>query len=111
MNTKFFTYFSEILGKQVRDDRNRRIGYLSDISLHVGTEIYPKAAALIAKRGLFFKEYTKIDWPEIKEIDRVVRVKINRSDLKYSKQRIKGDLSVCVDILDQQIVDINNRKV
>ncbi len=111
MNTKFFIYFSDILGREVRDERNRRIGILSDIFLNVGGEIYPKAVSLVAKKGLIFRKYTKIDWQNIKEIDDVIRVKINRNDLTYSSQRMKSDLSLGGDILDQQIVDINNRKV
>jgi magnesium transporter len=111
MDTKFFIYFSEILGHQVRDERNRRLGIVSDIALKINGEIYPKSAALIVKRGVFLSSYASIPWENVKEIGEVLRVKIFREDISYSRERIKEDFSLSRDILDQQIVDINNRKV
>ena len=112
MNQKFFIFFSEILGREVRDEKNRRAGILCDISLKMNGEIYPKAAALIIKKGLWpGREFARIAWEDVKEIADVVRIKTDLSSLSFERRRIRGDFSLSVDILDQQIVDINNRKV
>lgn len=111
MDTKFFLYFSDILGCEVRDERHRRVGHLSDIGLKMNGEIYPKASMLIIKRGLFFKKYASVDWGQVNTIDEVVKLKINRAQVAFGKKKIKPDFSLVNDILDQQIVDMNNRKV
>ena len=111
MNQKFVIYFSDILGHQVRDEKNRRVGYVCDIGLKMNGEIYPKAAQLIIKKGLFHRRYGSIDWEQIGFIDGVIRLKVSRGQIVFQDKRIKSDFSLCIDILDQQIVDINNRKV
>ncbi len=111
-HTKFFIYFSEILGREVRDEMNRPVGILSDIVMKINGEIYPKAAGLIVKRGLVKKEFARINWEDLIKIgDHFVRVKVNPDKLLFQKERIKCDFTLCVDILDQQIVDTDNRKV
>ena len=111
MNTKFFIYFSEILGREVRDERNRLVGRLCDVSMKINNEIYPKSNFLIIKRGILFKEFAKIDWQEIKEIGDVIKLRKERSDILFEKNKMRCDFTLCVDILDQQVVDIDNRKV
>jgi len=112
MNTKFFIYFSEILGKTVRDSHNRRAGCLCDVGIKINGEIYPKAAHLVLKRGLFIKKFAMIDWEEsVKEIGDFIKLKIDRQQIEYAAKRMNCDFSLCRDILDQQIVDIDNHKV
>ncbi len=111
MNQKFFIYFSDILDHQVRDDKGRRVGYVHDIVLKMNGEIYPKASELIIRKGLFRQRYGSVGWDQISSVDEVVKLKINRSGIQFQKKRIKCDFSLCIDILDQQIVDVNNHKV
>lgn len=111
MMAKFFIYFSEILGKAVRDDKNKRAGYLCDIAMKINGEIYPKSAGLIIKRGLFLRQFAQVPWDDIRQIDSIVRLKGSRSNIKFQNQKMKNEFSLCGDVLDQQIVDINNRKV
>lgn len=112
MNTKFFLYFSEILGKTVRDHHNRRAGRLCDIGMKINSEIYPKAVQLILKRGFLKKKFALLDWEEsVREIGDFIKLKIDYRQVEYTLQQPKSDLSLCRDILDQQIVDINNHKV
>ena len=110
--TKFFVYFSEILGMEVLDPQERRVGYLSDIAMKMNGEIYPKASCLIVKTGHLRKKFAHLNWDEVAEVgDDVVRVKTNYPHVNYQKERPKYDFSLCGDILDQQIVDMDNRKV
>ena len=111
MNTKFFIYFSEILGREVRDERNRRVGRLCDVAMKINGEIYPKSNFLIIKRGVFLKEFAKVDWQEVKEIGEVIKLRTDRSSISFEKKKMRSDFNLCIDILDQQIVDIDNRKV
>lgn len=111
MNPKFFLYFSEILGCEVRDERHRRVGRLCDIGLKMNGEIYPKAFMLIVKRGFFSKEYASIDWEQVSTIDEIFKLKMNRAQIAFGKKKIRPDFSLVNHILDQQIVDMNNRKV
>jgi len=112
MNAKFFIYFSEIFGKTVRDNHNRRSGRLCDIGMKINGEIYPKAAQMVLKRGFFRKEFALVNWEEsVKEVGDFIKLKIDHRQIAYQRQQPKCDLSLCRDILDQQIVDIDNHKV
>ncbi len=111
MNTKFFLYFSEILGREVRDERNRRVGILCDVAMKINGEIYPKSNFLIIKRGIFLKEFAKVDWQQVKEVGEVIKLRTERASILFEKKKMHSDFTLCIDILDQQIVDIDNRKV
>ncbi len=111
MNTKFFIYFSEVLGKTVRDARNRRVGKLCDIVMKMDGEIYPKASVLLIRRGIFFKAYAPLDWETVQEVGDFVKLKVNKGQIKFERLRPKNDFCLCIDILDQQIVDVDDHKV
>ena len=109
--TKFFIYFSQILGREVVDHNNRCVGTLCDIAMKMNSEIYPKAAFLILKKGFVKKKFAQLNWDEIEELGEIIKLKTDLKKVAYESKRIKHDFSLCIDILDQQIVDINNRKV
>ncbi len=111
MNQKFFIYYSEILGKPVRDSHHRRIGYLCDIAMKINGEIYPKAAYLVMKRGILKPQYAQVEWDNVTEVGNSIKLKMDCQQIAFEQKKAKFDFSLCVDILDQQIVDIDNRKV
>ena len=111
MNTKFFLYFSEILGREVRDERNRKVGRLCDVAMKISGEIYPKSHFLAIKRGMFLKEFAKVVWQDVKDIGEVIKLRTERAAILFEKKRMRCEFNLCLDILDQQIVDIDNRKV
>lgn len=109
--TKFFIYFSEIFGQDVVDHNNRRVGRLCDIAMKVNGEIYPRAATLILKKGLLRRRYAEVSWDHVKEVDDIVKLNIGSDQVQYHRGRAKHEFTLCVDILDQQIVDTHNKKV
>ncbi len=111
VDTKFFVYFSEILGCHVLDRTNRYVGKLAEIVMKINGEIYPKAEYLIVEKGLFPTRYAAIPWSCVKEVDDIIRIDSTREDISYQTHKPKYDLMLCVDVLDQQIVDTYNQKV
>ncbi|GEM_PF-727128 len=109
--TNFFIYFSEILGKSVLDKNKRCVGHLCDIAMKIDGEIYPKASQLIIRRGLFRRQFVHVGWEHVTEVDAIVRLDIASRDLPLQRSRPRFDFTLCVDILDQQVIDTDNRKV
>jgi magnesium transporter len=108
---KLFIYFSDILGHQVLDANNVRVGKVGDVCMALGHEIYPKANELIIRKGHFIKQFAKVPFSDIEELTPYVRLKIPANQLVFQPERFKADFSLCRDILDQQVVDTNNLKV
>lgn len=108
---KFFVYFSELLGRRVVDGNQMIAGRISDIVMKLNCEIYPRAALLIIQRGFLRRQYAQISWEDVEEINDPVKVKINIAQIEYQEGRPKHDFMLCIDILDQQIVDVDNQKV
>ncbi len=112
MDRKFFLYFSEILGKAVQDEQGRYLGKINDIAMKMNGEIYPKANSLTVKRGLFKREFAKVAWEDVKEVaDDHIKIAADPQKIFFSTECVECEFSLCRDILDQQIVDIYNRKV
>ena len=109
--TKFFIYFSEIFQEDIVDHNNRCVGKLCDIAMKVNGEIYPRAATLIIKRGLLKRRFAQVSWENVKEVGDVIKLNIGSDQITYEKGQLKHDFTLCIDILDQQIVDIHNKKV
>lgn len=109
--TKFFIYFSEILGKEVFDFNNRCVGRLFDVVMKVNGEIYPKAVNLVIKKGFFKKYFACIGWENLAEVDEIIKLKIGPGQITFQQGKPKQDFTLCTDILDQQIVDTHNQKV
>ena len=108
---KFFIFFSEILGKRVVDMNGRSLGTLCDIPMKVGEEVYPKSLGFLIRKGILFKSFAFIPMADVKETDGILRVKADPEHLAFQRMRPKFDFTLCVDILDQQVVDTDNQKV
>lgn len=109
--TKFFIYFSEILGNRVLDQDNRFLGRVCDIAMRVNGEIYPKAFILVIKKGLFPRKFAQVEWENVSEVRDVIKLKVSPEKILYQKTRPKFDFTLCIDILDQQIIDTQDKKV
>jgi len=111
MTINVFIYLSQIIGKPVVDRNGQPLGRLVDMSIRVSEEVYPRAAGLIIARGLIRKEYASVNMDDIQESGDVFRLRIGAQDLVYQTQRPRHDMTFCRDVLDQQVVDTNERKV
>ncbi|MBF0483899.1 MAG: magnesium transporter [Candidatus Omnitrophica bacterium] len=110
---KFFIYLSELLGRPVRDSQNKFMGRIFDFSMNVKDEVFPKAQQVIIRKGnIFSRRYAAIP-TEVFQVtdDLICTAQILLKDIKFEKERFRPDLSVRTDILDQQVVDTNGRKV
>ena len=108
---KFFLYFSEILGRDVLDDKNQVVGKLCDMVLRLNNEVFPKAESIIVKKGLLRKEFANILLEDFQEIDGELKLKITRDQIKFQRQPFVSDFSIGQHVLDQQVVDIHDKKV
>lgn len=111
MQMKIFSYYSELLKKEVFDANNKFAGKVYDIALNLSAEIYPKASALIIVKGTFKKRFCEVSWDYIQEFDSAARLKLTLSSLEFQKNLPKHDFSLNTDFLDQQVVDTSNQKV
>ncbi|OGX19498.1 MAG: hypothetical protein A2Y04_05755 [Omnitrophica WOR_2 bacterium GWC2_45_7] len=108
---KFFLYFSEILGRDVLDDKNQVVGKLCDMVLRLNNEVFPKAESIIVKKGLLRKEFANILLEDFQEVDGELKLKITRDQIKFQRQPFVSDFSIGQHVLDQQVVDIHDKKV
>ncbi|MBU1996627.1 MAG: CBS domain-containing protein [Candidatus Omnitrophica bacterium] len=108
---KLFTYLSELLGKKVYFDNKQYVGKVCDISMRLNEAVFPMAEYFIVQKGVFKKQYAKIYLNSIKKVGYRIKLNIDSSKVEYRKDRIRPEFSLCFDILDQQIVDMNDQKV
>ncbi len=108
---ELFSFFSDILGKKVIGKNNVCVGVLCDIGMKVGKDVYPKSHNLIIKKGFSGKRFAQVAWEDIVEINRVVKLSVSFEEVKYQKDRPRDELTLCVDVLDQQVVDTDDQKV
>ncbi len=106
-----FIFFSEILGRKVIDQDNVCIGTLSDIGMNLGKDVYPKSTYLVVKRGFWGKRFAQVSWDKVKELNKVIKISGDISEIQYQKQRPVYELTLCLDVLDQQVVDMDDQKV
>lgn len=108
---KLFTYLSELLGKKVYFDDKQYAGRVCDISMRLNEAVFPMAEYFIVRKGVIKKQYTKIALHAVKKVGRSMRLNIDSSKAEYSHERIRPEFSLCFDILDQQVVDMDDQKV
>jgi len=106
-----FIFFSEILGRKVIDQDGGYVGRLCDIGMKVGSDVYPKSCFLIAKKGVFKKSFAEISWDVVEEVNGTFKAKIPNHKIIFQKNKPQYELTLCVDVLDQQVVDIDDQKV
>lgn len=109
---KLFLYLSEILDHPVKDVDGVVVGKLYDIPMKISEdEIYPRSKGLIIYRNFFKRQYAYVRIEDVKEIDEVITLKIDAAKIAFLKSASPHDFTLRHDILDQQVVDTENRKV
>src|SRR3989338_3579574 len=108
---RLFINFSELLGQDVVDVHNRRVGALQDISMHSNDEVFPRAGAFIVRKGFGRPLYAEIPPGDVQDITDKIELKIDRRTIKFQRQLLPCEFSLCRHILDQQVVDTNDQKV
>ncbi|MDP8264724.1 MAG: CBS domain-containing protein [Candidatus Aceula lacicola] len=106
-----FIFFSEILGKKVIDQNDDLLGTLCDVGMNVGKDVYPKSSHLVIKKGFFGRRFAQIPWGKVCELNKKFKVLVAKEEVKYQKERPQYELTVCRDVLDQQVVDTDDQKV
>jgi len=106
-----FTFFTEIVKKDVVDRRGRFIGHPCDFSASLD-EAYPRVTTLVVARGLIRKRYFVVPWKEVHQTSEGFRLRVPIEALEALRSYRKGDeTTLRTGILDQQVVDTFNRKV
>lgn len=102
-------YLSELLGTAVYDAAGKRVGRVADVSVH--TASLPPRVASLTIRGRGEKSRRAIGWADITTLEN------GRIQLRVTEDRIETAqadeslLQLGYDLLDQQIIDVNGRKV
>lgn len=109
---KLFLYLSEILDKPVIDVNGIVVGRLHDVPMKISEEeIYPRSKGLIVYRGFLKRTYAYIRIEDVKEVDVTIKLKIEGNKVAFLKSSAPHEFTLRHDILDQQVVDTENRKV
>lgn len=106
-----FTFFTEIVKRDVVDRHGRWVGRPFDFIARLD-EAYPRIATLIIAKGLAPRRYYVIPWKEVHQSgDRFV-LKVPLESLKLEESYRSADvITLRKGILDQQVVDTFNRKL
>jgi len=101
-------FLTEILGAEVIDVRQRRIGAVRDLTVHV-QEPYPIVTGLIVSR----RRELAIPWSEVRTfaaVTREVALRSSREEIE-SRRAQPDDVWLARDVLDKQVVDTDGRRV
>jgi magnesium transporter len=107
-----FTYFSHIMGQEVVDPSDNRVGNVFDVIIQTG-QVYPRSSGLIIRKGFINYQYALVPWEDVLAVEgRLIRIKRGLAGLNYLEQHdYKDEFSLRKDVLDQQVVDTYNHKV
>lgn len=109
---KLFLFLSEILDKPVVAANGDVIGKLFDVPMKVSSEeIYPRSKGILIYRGFLRREYAFIRIEDVKEIDDILKLRIDAGKVAFLKSCPSQEFTLRHDILDRQVVDTENRKV
>ncbi len=111
MADQFFIYFSELLGKAVVDVNGRPVGRLFDLSIALNNDIYPRVKGLIVRRNALAGEYTEILTTDLARVQEKIHLKVALTAIVFQKGIIDSEFALRRDLLDQQVVDVENKKV
>ncbi|MDP8266996.1 MAG: CBS domain-containing protein [Candidatus Aceula meridiana] len=93
------------------DENGGYVGRLCDIGMKVGSDVYPKSCFLVVKKGFLKKKFAEISWDAIEEFNGTFKAKLPHHKVIFQKDRPQYELTLCADVLDQQVVDIDDQKV
>lgn len=100
-------FVSELLKKSVLDSRGEEIGILTDFILIPG-DTFPAISALVVTKR---KKTYIVDWKTVNVFNkRILSTSFVLKDIIHHEPS-EGDILLCRDILDKQIVDIDGAKI
>ncbi len=108
---RLFIYLSEMLGRKVCDSNGRVIGRLTDVSMRLADEVFPRAESLIISRGFIVKQYMSVAIESFERLGKNLKIKKDAGQVNFKPEKLRVDFSLCRDILDQQVVDTHDQKV
>ncbi|MBF0570063.1 MAG: magnesium transporter [Candidatus Omnitrophica bacterium] len=111
MADQFFIYFSEILGFPVVDSAGFRVGRVYDLSIALNNDIYPRAKSIIIKKGVLASRYAEVPLTELHKIAGKIFLKCSAASIRFQKDKVACEFGLRRDLLDQQVVDVENKKV
>jgi magnesium transporter len=106
-----FTFFTEIVRRDVLDRHGRWVGRPYDFTARLD-EVYPRVTSLIVATGWPVKKFYSIPWKDVHQIGNRLQLKVPIESLKSLKIYHESDSpTLRRSVLDQQVVDTFNRKV
>lgn len=106
-----FTFFTELIKKDVVDRHGRWVGHPYDFAASLG-EAYPRLTGLVISKGLFRKSYYVIQWKDLHHTTDGFQLKLPIESLEVKRSYLVPDVvTLRKSVLDQQVVDTFNRKV
>jgi len=106
-----FTFFTEIVKRDVVDRRGRYIGHPYDFTASFD-ESYPRITSLIIARGTIKKIFYRVPWKDVYMGRERFQIKVPLDQLGPSNvYEEKKHATLRRGILDQQVVDTFNRKI
>jgi magnesium transporter len=111
MGEQFFVYLSELLGKAVLDLDGRPVGKFYDFSMALNNDIYPRARSIIVCTAGFPRRYAEVPLTDVLRIDDKVYLKVPFATVIFQDTKIASEFALRRDVLDQQVVDVENKKV
>jgi magnesium transporter len=100
-------FFSQLLNRNIYDDRNELLGRCADIVVGNGSETYPRIKGLItlAGKSSFFIPMEAVEVLSHSEIT------LNRPDPRHAFLESADDILLSRDLLDKQIFDVDSIRV
>ena len=111
MQDQFFIYLSELLDKPVIDVDGHVVGVLYDLSMALNNDIYPRAKGIVVRTNGFSRRYVEVPMSDVVRIQDKVHLKAATASIMFQDIKIEGEFLLRRDVLDQQVVDVENKKV
>ncbi len=106
-----FTFFTEIVRRDVVDRHGRWVGRPYDFMARL-EEVYPRVTALVIAKGLIKKRYYVIPWKDVHQSGGDIHLKVPIESLQaVDSYRAPDTATLRRSVLDQQVVDTFNRKL
>ncbi len=106
-----FTFFTELVRKDVLDRHGRFVGHPYDFTAQLN-ETYPRVTSLIVASGLIRKTYYIVPWNEVHQTASGLQLKVPLASLEGRPDYPRDEgATLRRGVLDQQVVDTFNRKV
>lgn len=106
-----FTFFTEIVRRDVVDRHGRFVGRPYDFTAHL-EEVYPRVTTLVIARGTFRKTFFVVPWKDVHVSGKRLQLKTPIASLTPVDVYKTEEMSTLrKSVLDQQVVDTFNRKL